>query len=386
MMVEWPDASLQISIPGYLSSPVTFVRKDGYSLFTFSNEALVTIKFNTRITYFVSKCPQKKSSQGGIQLISNMKYNTLNANGIAKDFYYSLFNQYKMSGSISSGILGATLYYSYMNGENIAKGQTTNFSPINVPNLIFTSSLIRNGINSITYKDLNLNVVSSFNPNVPTSIEINWDSLIENGNNYPDNRAYGGNSILSTHISSLLEDIPTPTSYSLTISLDSVLSANSIIEIDTKNGKTIITGTTTFSNSESFTANLYLTYNSCKSKKFQNIIVNKVGVQTVNFTTSDIPKECISTDAYIVSIAFFFPSSYDCAYQINNESLKTYDDKKTIIKNIPFKMNCYAKLKSSSEWIKVKEAPVDQKGETISVQCSDANFPKNYSINIVCDF
>lgn len=43
MMVEWPDASLQISIPGYLSSPVTFVRNDGYSLFTFSNEALVTI-------------------------------------------------------------------------------------------------------------------------------------------------------------------------------------------------------------------------------------------------------------------------------------------------------------------------------------------------------
>ena len=96
MMVKWPDAILKISIPGVLSSPIQLAAKNNYSLFTFADNAIVDIVFNSEVTYFVIQCPQYSSIEGATQHFSNYQINTISLNSISKDQYFSVFGKYKM--------------------------------------------------------------------------------------------------------------------------------------------------------------------------------------------------------------------------------------------------------------------------------------------------
>ena len=167
MMVNWPDAILKISIPGVLSSPIQLAAKNKYSLFTFADNATIDIVFKTQVSYFVIGCPQYQSMKGATQYISNYQNIKISEESASKDQYFSVFNKYKMEGSITLSTLGeATLYY-YLNSST--KLSTKNLNPLNLPSIVFTSALIRSKIaDKVSFKNLQISCGTTFSATVLT--------------------------------------------------------------------------------------------------------------------------------------------------------------------------------------------------------------------------
>ena len=91
MMVEWPDAILNISIPYSFSESVILTRKSGLSYFTFKDPAIVILTFSSNTSYFVTRSPQVRSMHGAYQHIANSQNHLFNEGSEQKDIYFVFF-------------------------------------------------------------------------------------------------------------------------------------------------------------------------------------------------------------------------------------------------------------------------------------------------------
>ena len=378
MMVKWPDAILKISIPGVLSSPIQLAAKNNYSLFTFADNAIVDIVFNSEVTYFVIQCPQYSSIEGATQHFSNYQSNTISLNSISKDQYFSVYGKYKMEGSISQSLFGgATLYY-YVN--NSMKLSTKNLSPLDLPSLVFTSALIRSKISDkVSFENLKVNCDTIFSPTVPTTVSLNWSSVTKDQNNFLANMAYGGCEARNTLISSLLIDLSI---YTLELQLDADLLANTKIEIDIGSGKSEVSKNQNYSKTSPFTAKLYVTYKDCQSSQFAAINVNEIGNTIAHFTLADIQELCEKLK-YTVTFQTSFQSSVTIGYQKNNDDIISFSvsdgySSFSIEDDAPFIFSFYIKYNFCKTLTKIKEYSIE-KPEVTYINFSDDDIPDECS-------
>ena len=205
MMIYWPDATMKISIPNEFSRTVTVTPKNGYSLFTFKDPATITITFSSKISYFVSSCPQANSKSGAWQYFTNGGSYTSDMTSVKKDLYFSIAQPYKITGSFSTGMFGATL--TYYPGTSSPQTRTSLTNLVLSP-LQFTTSLVRASNNAINY---NVEYTSShaYNPTVSTFVLLDWSEVPKNQNNYLSNGAYGGSSLDGTANTILISRIGT---------------------------------------------------------------------------------------------------------------------------------------------------------------------------------
>lgn len=204
--------------------------------------------------------------------------------------------------------------------------------------------------------------------------------------------AYGGSESDSNLISNLISNIPTDDSYSLNVFINELLLSVSTIEVDIGDGKETVSRGSTISRSTSYTANFYITYDKCKSKLFKTVVVNEIGVKTINLTISDIPKEC-SNSNYVAQIYIYSSSSFTYGLQVDNEMLSegtmsggTFITSKSA--NHPFVLSFYVKNKFCTKITKVKEISITKAGTT-DVSIFESDFPdeckyekKQYYVNV----
>ncbi|KAK8886284.1 hypothetical protein M9Y10_041746 [Tritrichomonas musculus] len=291
MMVEWPDAIIKISHSG-LGTPKTLTHLDGYSLFTFNNAAIVEMTFKSTTSFYVVQCPQENSNQGAIQYFSNVRKNSYSSDGIAKDIYFSLFGIYDFSGSIkTSGLGSATIHYY----DSSNKAQEARIGDaVSLKSIHFSSSLIRSMIGSLIYQ-LKLDATQSLNPTVVTYLDLQWEKVSENNNNYAGNNAYGG--FKDKLITKAIKDIvPKEIKYEVSISSSLTTDYTLGYQFDDQKIQTLSlsAGTISFPKNAPFTFTLYVKSQYCNDfVKIKSADVNNFAEKTtMSISLNDVPDQC----------------------------------------------------------------------------------------------
>lgn len=293
MLVEWPDAIINISIPDEFSESVVITKESGLSCFTLKNQATIYITFNSQISYFVTRCPQRNSIEGAIQTISNIRDNLFNERDHAKDIYFSVFGPHIIQGSATHDWMTGTVTFYYMDEEHTEL--KSDIKNISIPEAFCSSSLVRQLVDGTISYNLSYKSLASYeNPTISTYVQLKWSTLVTS-HNYLSNEAFGGIGDSSKAV--LLRDIK----YELTINSATQLGAKFGYNI---NGQIIspLTETVTITAREPITVDLYVIYNECKEfTKFRTIeLTNCFTKKIVNLTDDDIPSECEIIPVYRV--------------------------------------------------------------------------------------
>lgn len=190
--VEFEDTTIKVEINGVLTKPKVFTKSNGVSLFTFKDDAVVTIDCQTKGSFYIVSIPNQVKTNTGIYLVMQT-YNSHKFNfEVNQDVYLAYPFTYHIKGTVtaSTGKIRIRRTLVEESGNKVyttdVAGANFEYSPV-----AFTTYFIRT-IDTSTIKLTGETLCNTeFTPTIPTSYVKKWNSIDENSN-FEKNAAYGG--------------------------------------------------------------------------------------------------------------------------------------------------------------------------------------------------